>query len=92
MINTFKIISFLEGLSYILLVFVAMPFKYMLDDASYVKLLGMPHGVLFIVYIILAVILKFSLKWSFKTFAIVCALSLIPFGTFFVGRYLKPNV
>lgn len=91
MIPTFKIVSFLEGLSYILLVFMAMPLKYMYEDPSYVKMLGMPHGVLFIAYIFLAVVLKIQLNWSIKTFLIVCALSLIPFGTFFVGRFLQEN-
>lgn len=91
MINIFKIVSFLEGLSYVLLLFVATPIKYMYNNPSYVKMLGMPHGILFIIYIILAFMLKLELKWSTKTFGIVCILSLIPFGTFFVGKYLKDN-
>lgn len=89
MINTFKVISFLEGISYILLLFVAVPIKYISGNPEYVKLLGMPHGLLFVAYIILAIMLKFERNWSFKTFGIVCLLSLLPFGTFFVGKYLK---
>jgi len=92
MISIFKIISFLEGVSYLLLMFVGMPFKYLesLGNTSvYVKMFGMPHGVLFVAYIILAIVLRFMLKWSFKDFSIVCILSLLPFGTFFVGKYLK---
>lgn len=89
MIPIFKIVSFLEGLSYILLLFIATPIKYLQGDATYVKWLGMPHGLLFVVYIILAIMLKYELNWNFKRFSIVCLLSLIPFGTFFVGKYLK---
>lgn len=89
MINIFKIISLLEGISYILLLFVAVPIKYLQGNAEYVRMLGMPHGVLFVAYIIIAIMLKFELKWSYKTFSIVCLLSILPFGTFFVGKYLK---
>lgn len=89
MINLFKVVSFLEGVSYVLLLFIATPIKYLQGNPEYVRLLGMPHGFLFIIYIILAYILKFELRWSAKDFTIVCLLSLIPFGTFFVGKYLK---
>ncbi|MCD8434031.1 DUF3817 domain-containing protein [Tenacibaculum dicentrarchi] len=89
MINIFKIVSLLEGISYILLLFIAVPIKYLQGDTSYVKMLGMPHGVLFVAYIILAIMLKSSQKWNTKTFGIICGLSLLPFGTFFVGKYLK---
>ena len=51
MINLFRITALLEGVSYILLLFIAVPIKYLFDDPSYVKLLGMPHGILFIAYI-----------------------------------------
>ncbi|MEX6626625.1 DUF3817 domain-containing protein [Tenacibaculum pacificus] len=89
MINIFKIVSLLEGISYILLLFIAVPIKYLQGNAEYVKMLGMPHGVLFVAYIIIAIMLKFELNWSAKTFGIVSILSILPFGTFFVGKYLK---
>lgn len=54
--NIFRIVAFLEGVSYILLLFVAVPIKYNLDNPAYVKLLGMPHGILFISYIIMCFI------------------------------------
>lgn len=92
MITVFKIVSFLEGISYLLLMFVGMPYKYLESlgkTAVYVKMFGMPHGVLFVAYIILAIVLKFTLKWNYKEFGMVCLLSLLPFGTFFVRKYLK---
>ncbi len=91
MITFFKIISLLEGLSYILLLFIAVPIKYIYNNPSYVKMLGMPHGLLFITYIILAIMLKYELNWKGKTFGMVCLLSVLPLGTFFVGKYLKNN-
>jgi integral membrane protein len=88
--NTFRIISFLEGVSYLLLLFVAVPIKYFQGDVSYVKMLGMPHGILFMSYIVLAVILKKTMKWSLKSLGIVVLASVIPFGTFYVDKkYLQ---
>ena len=89
MVTIFKVVSFLEGISYILLLFIAVPIKYIGENASYVKLLGMPHGLLFVLYVILAFMLKGLLQWNTKTFGIVLLLSIVPFGTFFVGKYLK---
>ena len=52
MLKLFRVIAFFEGVSYILLLFIAVPIKYGFDDPTYVKLLGMPHGILFMIYII----------------------------------------
>lgn len=90
LLKTFRIIAFLEGLSYILLLFIATPIKYIMDEPKYVKLLGMPHGLLFIAYIALAVILGANLKWSKKILRNVLLASIIPFGTFYIDhKYLK---
>ncbi len=86
----FRIIALLEGISYILLLFIATPIKHFANDPTYVRLLGMPHGVLFIAYVVLAFILKPKLQWNNKTFAIILLASLIPFGTFYIDKkYLK---
>lgn len=86
----FRITALLEGVSYILLLFIAVPIKYLFNDPSYVKLLGMPHGILFIIYIIFSALGKYKYNWKIKEFFIVSAASLIPFGTFYVERkYLK---
>lgn len=92
MIPVFRITAFLEGLSYLLLLFIAVPIKYMNGDPQYVKLLGMPHGILFMAYIALAFFIKPDFKWSSKDFGIILLASVIPFGTFYVERkYLKPK-
>lgn len=90
MLKIFKIVALLEGLSYILLLGVGMPLKYMADNDVMVKSLGMPHGVLFIAYVIIAFLLKDEMKWDLKNFLIILVCSLLPFGTFYVDRkYLK---
>lgn len=90
--NTFfRLIAFLEGLSYIALLGIGVPVKYLANDPQYVKLLGMPHGILFILYIVLAIWLKPNYNWNKKEFVWVILASIIPFGTFYVERnYLKP--
>ncbi len=91
-LNIFRIIALLEGLSYLLLLFIATPIKYLLDDPQYVKLLGMPHGLLFVAYVALAILFKKQFSWNNKTLLIVLLGSIIPFGTFYIDRkYLKPK-
>lgn len=88
----FRIVSVLEGISYLLLLFIATPIKYLLGNELFVKLLGMPHGLLFIAYVVLAIMLKFELNWKPKTFAIILLASIIPFGTFYIDKkYLRPQ-
>lgn len=90
LLNIFRIVAFLEGLSYILLLFVATPLKYLKGIERYVEMLGMPHGMLFLAYLILAYLIKEQMNWSIKTFLIVCAASIIPFGTFYIEwKYLR---
>ena len=80
----------IDGVSYLLLLFIASPIKYLTDDPSYVKMLGMPHGILFMVYIILAFMIKKEMNWNNKDFGIVLLCSILPFGTFYMDKkYLK---
>jgi integral membrane protein len=69
---------------------VGLYFKYVLNDPSYVKLLGMPHGLLFMLYLILAYLIKKEMNWSNKKLAIVFLAAIVPFGTFYVDiKYLR---
>lgn len=90
MLKSFRIVALFEGISYVLLLFIAVPVKYMLGEPMFVKLLGMPHGLLFMAYVIMAIMMNSELKWSNKTFGEVLVASIIPFGTFYIDRkYLK---
>lgn len=86
MLNWFKKIALLEGLSLLLLLFVAMPLKYLADLPIYVKYIGMTHGILFILYVIMAFLLKEEKNWNLKNFAIILVASFIPAGTFYVDK------
>lgn len=81
-----RIIGFLEGISFILLVGVAMPLKYIGGYEHATWEIGMIHGVLFIAYVVAVIPVKFTLKWNFKTTFMVLLASLIPLGTF-VAEY-----
>tara|TARA_B100000809_G_C15100320_1_gene516650 strand:- start:1433 stop:1708 length:276 start_codon:yes stop_codon:yes gene_type:complete len=89
--NIFRIVSFLEGVSYLLLLFIASPIKYFQGDASYVKMLGMPHGILFMLYIVLAIVIQKQMKWNVKTLGIVMLASILPFGTFYIDKKYLQN-
>ena len=88
--NIFRIVSLLEGVSYLLLLFIATPIKYLQDNPEYVKMLGMPHGILFMLYVVLAFLIKKEMNWDNKTLGIVLVASILPFGTFYIDKkYLR---
>lgn len=91
MLTLFRITSILEGISYLSLFAITMPLKYLADLPMPNKYAGYAHGILFIAYIILAVVFWFQKKWSFKRGVILLIASLLPFATFYVDKkYLNP--
>ena len=89
-LQIFRIIALLEGCSYILLLFIGVPLKYIGNDEIIVKALGMPHGILFIAYIIFSIYQRKNMQWDIKTTLIILMGSVIPFGTFYVDKkYLR---
>jgi integral membrane protein len=86
MLKFFKVVALLEGTSLLLLLLFAMPMKYIFQTPIFVQMIGMAHGVLFIAYIIMAVMLKIECNWTFKKFGIISVASVVPFGTFYVDK------
>jgi len=84
--KAFKYISILEGISFLLLLFIAMPLKYIWDLPQMVQQIGMAHGVLFIAYVMGAVWLFKPLNWKMKELFLILACSLVPFGPFYVEK------
>ena len=87
--NLFRKIAVAEGISFLVLLLIAMPLKYAADMPMAVKIVGGLHGVLFIAFIILAWETKVEYKkgwaWLFKAFLA----SIIPFGTIVMDRKWK---
>lgn len=86
MIRLFKIIALAEGCSAILLFLVAMPLKYVFGNPVLIRPVGMAHGVLFTIFVLMAIMLKFEQNWNLKKFGIVILGSIIPGGTFYVDK------
>ena len=85
----FLISGILEGYSYLLLFFVAMPLKYFANLPEYVKIIGMIHGILVLVFIVMLILMYVKVKLSVKNVMYAFILSLLPFGTFFLKRLIK---
>lgn len=86
MVKQFKVIAFLEGISLILLLFIAIPLKYIWDIPEAVTAVGMAHGILFLVYVAFAFLIYNEMRWKLKDLSIVLLASLIPFGTFYMEK------
>ena len=83
------LINTIEGYSYLLLLFVAMPLKYMYGMPMAVKFMGMAHGILFVTFIILLIESWSENKWPFYENIIFFVATLIPFGTFFTKNRIR---
>ena len=81
-LNILRITGFLEGLSFLLLLGYAMPLKYIWGDPAAVQLIGMAHGVLWMLYVGLAVLLQSKGYWNYRTSALLLLASLLPAGPF----------
>jgi len=80
-----------EGISYLVLLFIAMPLKYMFDYPMAVKVNGWVHGALFLVYIAAVLKTAYLIKWDFMRVGIALVASLIPFATFVLDKKLQQN-
>jgi len=85
-LKTFRVISLLEALSFVILLLVAMPIKYILGNPELVRIVGMAHGILFVLYILGAFLFKNKLKWSNQILGVVILCSIIPMGPLYVDR------
>jgi integral membrane protein len=82
-----RIVAFIEGCSYLLLGFtMILKYKFGMPQPNYI--VGLAHGILFVLYIVLLLQVAFEHRWNiFKIFLAFLA-SLIPFGTFYADKAL----
>jgi integral membrane protein len=81
-----RIIAFIEGTSFLAILFVTMPLKYWYGLGQPNKVIGLLHGIFFGLYLLSAFQAKIAENWGSKKFFIVLAASIIPFGTFWLER------
>ena len=79
----------LEGISYVVLLGIAMPLKYFFEMPMAVKFVGWAHGVLFVAYVAFLLLCWTKYKWSFQRVVFYFVASLLPFLPFWVERNLK---
>lgn len=88
-VGRFRFIGNIEGISYLLLLCVAMPLKYWADMPIYVTVVGALHGLLFTLYLLALLHVWIDRRWSFLRVVIAFILSIVPLGTFFLDAKLR---
>ncbi|QPH40945.1 DUF3817 domain-containing protein [Pedobacter endophyticus] len=88
-LTIFRKVAVAEGVSYLLLLFVAMPIKYLLHFDLVVKYAGWLHGILFIGYAATLIMAWQEQKWKFGKAFLIFLASLLPFVPFLVDKRLK---
>jgi len=89
LLHIFRLIAIAEGVSFLVLLLIAMPLKYIFHIPQAVKIFGWIHGALFISYLYLAFEIMGILKKDFTWFAKAFAAAILPCGTFVFDKQLK---
>jgi integral membrane protein len=88
-IQAFAIVALIEGISYLVLLGIAMPLKYFFDFPYAVTVVGWAHGVLFMLYVALLMLCWFQYKWSFVRVFKYFIASLLPVLPFIIEHKLR---
>ena len=89
MINIFRKLSLIEGISLLVLLFIAMPAKYSLGYLGMIYPVGMTHGILWSAYVIGSLVLSHKQNWSIGFWLLVLFASVVPFACFLLDKKLK---
>lgn len=86
-----RIIAFAEGISFLLLIFIAMPLRHIAKIPEPVTIAGTAHGALFVLYILFLLQVIIVLSWNWKQALFAFLASVVPFGTFYAdAKLFKP--
>lgn len=85
-------VALVEGVSYVVLLFVAMPMKYLAGMPLAVRLVGAVHGALFVLFVVALVHAASANGWTLRRAAVAFASSIVPFGTFAFDRSLRDEI
>jgi integral membrane protein len=90
-IGRLRVIGFLEGISLLALIFIAMPMKYIGDNPELTSTLGRIHGALFLLFLFTTLSVAIEQNWKFRTITWKVMLAcIIPFGTFYIDyKFLR---
>ena len=88
-IGRFRLMGFIEGASLLILLFIAMPLKYLAEIPMAVTIVGSLHGFFFITYLLIIAYTTFKIRWSFAWVFSAVAVAFIPFGNMILDARLK---
>jgi integral membrane protein len=88
-VGRLRVISLLEAVSFLVLIFIAVPVKYAGDNPNPVHVMGPVHGALFILYVLSTWQVRQALSWSNVVTVKVLVAAVIPFAPFWVERWLR---
>ncbi|MDB5334963.1 MAG: rane protein [Planctomycetaceae bacterium] len=88
-LTQFRIVAIAEGISFLVLLGIAMPLKYLAGHTEAVKIPGWIHGGLFLLYIVAIFRAAHYGKWPAKWIALGLVASLLPFGPFLFDHKVK---
>jgi integral membrane protein len=92
-VGRLRLIGFLEGISLLVLLFVAMPLKYGFHLPEFSKVMGTVHGALFLLFIFNTLSVGVEQQWKFKTTTWKVLLAcIVPFGTFYIDRKILSKI
>lgn len=83
-----RVVAFLEGVSFLVLLLVAMPLKYLAGQPAAVRQVGMVHGILFVLYVLLVLQNALESRWPLRKAGLALLASLVPLGTFWADKRL----
>jgi integral membrane protein len=81
-----RILAFMEGISFLVILFITMPLKYIFKMPEPNKVFGLAHGVLFVLYVLAVVQIKIEQNWKISTTFWALVASVVPFGTFWADK------
>ena len=88
-LRALRIVALIEAISYLVLLGIAMPLKYMRGEPLAVSVVGMVHGLLFLMMLWLLARAHFEAKWSWRRVGLVFLASLVPLWPFVLDRRLR---
>ena len=89
MIQLYRKTALIEGISYLILLFIAMPLKYFFNIPDAVKYFGWIHGVLFLVFFVVLIMASIKYRWSVLRIGLYLLGSVLPFVPFYLDKKLK---
>lgn len=87
--RTFELVAWLEGLSFLLLLCVAMPLKYLAGVPAATSIVGLLHGLAFLAYVVVVIDLYSTERWPARSLATALVAAVVPAGTFLFVRKVR---